>query len=490
MTSKDGTAIAYDRADHGPAVILIGGALVDRAENAPLARELADRFTAVNYDRRGRGASGDTLPYAFQRELEDLEALIDGVGGRAHVYGVSSGGALALEAAAAGLPIQRIAVYEVPYDVAPGGAQRHREYVDGLEELLAAGRRGDAVAHFMRLAGSSEEGIAGARNAPVWPELERIAYTLAYDAACLGTNEPPTARLERLAQPTLVMTGGARTRTPVGWEAASSPTRPTRSPQRSRTPSAGRSKARPTWSTPGRWRRSSSRSSGCDDPRVQGAPVHHSTVGSIVERSARRTPDRLALTFADRRWTYAELDRAIGARRRAPARRSGLDPGDRVAAFGNNSDAYLLLYLGCARAGLVHVPGQLQRDGRRAGLPADASPSRAAVFVDAALPRPSTRWPTGSARDAPRRAAARTACSAGRWTAGDRARGRRRGTTHDLVAAALHVGHDLAAQGRDAHPPRAGARVRVVRRGARPPPATTSRCTRCRSTTRRRCTCS
>jgi pimeloyl-ACP methyl ester carboxylesterase len=208
-TSKDGTSIAYERSGRGPAVILVGGATVDRSDNAPLATELAEHFTVYNYDRRGRGDSGDTLPYAVGREIEDIEALVAEAGGSAHLYGISSGGALALEAAAAGVPIDRLAVYEVPYDMSDDGPQRQREYASTLEKLLAEGRRGDAFALFMRLAGSSEEDIASARNLPIWPGLEAIAHTLAYDAACMGNGQPPTARLAKITQSTLVATGGA-----------------------------------------------------------------------------------------------------------------------------------------------------------------------------------------------------------------------------------------------------------------------------------------
>jgi pimeloyl-ACP methyl ester carboxylesterase len=137
VTSNDGTSIAYERSGSGPPVILVGGGLVDPAtgragrwENAPLARELAERFTVINYDRRGRGDSGDSLPYAVERELEDIEALIAAAGGPAHIYGVSSGGALAIEAAAAGIAIDRLAVYEVPYGVGDDASQRWREYLD------------------------------------------------------------------------------------------------------------------------------------------------------------------------------------------------------------------------------------------------------------------------------------------------------------------------------------------------------------------------
>jgi hypothetical protein len=206
-TSADGTAIAYERAGSGPAVILVGGGATDRSENAPLVPELAQRFTVFNYDRRGRGGSGDTLPYAVAREIEDIEALIAEAGGSVRLYGVSSGGALALEAAAAGAPVERIAVYEVPYNMADDWPLQWQAYRDELEALLAQDRRGDAFARFMRVAGTPEEVIESARNAPVWPQLEAIAPTLAYDAACLGTGRPPFDRLAGVTQPTLVITG-------------------------------------------------------------------------------------------------------------------------------------------------------------------------------------------------------------------------------------------------------------------------------------------
>jgi pimeloyl-ACP methyl ester carboxylesterase len=209
VTSKDGTSIAYERTGGGPAVILVGGATVDRSATAPLATELAEHFTVYNHDRRGRGDSGDTLPYTVEREIEDIEALIDEAGGSAHLYGESSGGALVLEAAATGLAIDKLAVYEVPYDMADDAPQRQREYVEQLEALIADGHRGDAFALFMRLAGSSEEMIEGARSSPMWPGLEAIAHTLAYDAACMGNSQPPTARLAKITRPTLVATGGA-----------------------------------------------------------------------------------------------------------------------------------------------------------------------------------------------------------------------------------------------------------------------------------------
>lgn len=214
VTSRDGTSIAYDRQGSGPAVILVGGALVDPAtgragrwENAPLATELANHFTVYNYDRRGREDSGDTLPYALDRELEDLQALIGVAGGSAHLYGVSSGGALALEAAAAGLPVGHLGVYEVPYPVDEETVRAWRQYVEDLERVLAQGDRGAAIELFMRVAGAGEH-IEAARQSPTWAGLEAVAHTLAYDAACVGDGPPSAARLAKVTQPTLVATGG------------------------------------------------------------------------------------------------------------------------------------------------------------------------------------------------------------------------------------------------------------------------------------------
>jgi predicted alpha/beta-hydrolase family hydrolase len=215
VTSRDGTPIAYDRKGSGPAVILVGGGLVDPAtgrggrwENAPLASELATRFAVYNYDRRGRADSGDTLPYAVEREIEDIDALIAEAGGSARLHGVSSGGALALEAAAAGLAIDKVSVYELPYLIGEEASRHWREYVAGLRTVLAQGRRGDAVELFMRVAGASEESIAGAKASPMWPCLEAVAHTLAYDAAVLGDDHPPARRLAEVTQPTLILTGG------------------------------------------------------------------------------------------------------------------------------------------------------------------------------------------------------------------------------------------------------------------------------------------
>lgn len=205
VISKDGTSIVYERQGTGPALVLVGGGLDDGSENARLVPALAEHFTVYNYARRGRAGSGDTAPYAVQREIEDLEALIAEAGPPVFVYGVSSGGMFALEAAAAGLPIDKLAVYEVPYDPAPDSAPSYDEYRQHLAAALAANQRGDAVALFMRLAGSSETDIESARQSPHWPTLETLALTLAYDAALYGP--PPADRLVRVTQPALIATG-------------------------------------------------------------------------------------------------------------------------------------------------------------------------------------------------------------------------------------------------------------------------------------------
>lgn len=209
VTSKDGTSIAYERTGSGPALILVGGGLDDGSENAPLAPELAESFTVINYARRGRGESGDTPPYAVERDIEDLDALIAEAGGTAHVFGASSGGALCLEAAAAESAIDRIAVWEVPYGMTEDWRQQWTAYLVEVGTAIDEGRRGDAAEAFLRLTGASEEDIAGIRSSEWWPGMEALAHTLVYDGACLGDGVVPTARLATIARPTLALTGTA-----------------------------------------------------------------------------------------------------------------------------------------------------------------------------------------------------------------------------------------------------------------------------------------
>jgi pimeloyl-ACP methyl ester carboxylesterase len=178
--------------------------------NAPLAALLAEQFTVFNYDRRGRGDSGDTLPYAVQREIEDLEAVIAAAGGSAAVYGTSSGAALALEAAASGLPITQLALWEPPYFVSDTYPRPPADTARTYTELVAAGRRGDAVEYFMaQVVGLPPEFVAFARTQPWWPAQEALAHTLAYDATIMGDYSLPVARVASVTTPTLVLTGGA-----------------------------------------------------------------------------------------------------------------------------------------------------------------------------------------------------------------------------------------------------------------------------------------
>jgi pimeloyl-ACP methyl ester carboxylesterase len=211
-TSTDGTTIAYDRLGQGPAVIMVDGALCARGSKQELAKILADGFTVYNYDRRGRGDSGDTRPYGVAREIEDIAAMIEAAGGSASLYGHSSGACLAFEAAAQlGDRVTRLAMYEAPYNDAPGVREPWATYIAQLTEALAAGRNGDAVALFMGFIGTSDEHVAGMRQAPFWPALEAIAPTLAYDhTGILGPDlAVPAARAARVPTPTLVMYGGA-----------------------------------------------------------------------------------------------------------------------------------------------------------------------------------------------------------------------------------------------------------------------------------------
>lgn len=209
-TSRDGTSLAYGVIGQGPTVILVSGAMSTGGTVAPLAQRLADRCTAVVYDRRGRGASGDTAPYEVDREVEDLAALIDAVGGEAALFGVSSGGALVLRAAASGLPVARAAVYEVPYaDHLAGGAAREATYKEQLGKALGEGRRGDAVELFLRLTGLGEEMIQRARESPMWAGMEAVAPSLAHDDAVMGDGLLPRDRLAAIGVPVLAVAGGA-----------------------------------------------------------------------------------------------------------------------------------------------------------------------------------------------------------------------------------------------------------------------------------------
>jgi pimeloyl-ACP methyl ester carboxylesterase len=189
--------------------------MCDRALMRPTAEELAKHFTVFNYDRRGRGDSGDTAPYAVEREIEDLGALVIEAGGQASVYGHSSGAGLVLHAAAHGLPIAKIVLHDPPY--APDGDEEarrsSREYGETLKAVLSEDRRGDAVELFMTMVGMPQEMVEGMRHTPRWTGLEAIAPTLAYDSEVMGDigrdGTIPVDQASRVTVPALVLTGGA-----------------------------------------------------------------------------------------------------------------------------------------------------------------------------------------------------------------------------------------------------------------------------------------
>jgi pimeloyl-ACP methyl ester carboxylesterase len=209
VTSKDGTTIAFDRTGKGSPVILVSGGSTDRMANAPLAELLASDFTVFNYDRRGRGPSGDTPPYGVEREVEDIDAVISAAGGSAFLYGTSSGAVLALDAAASGLAITKLALWEPPF-ILDENARPPADQVEQYDKMIAEGRRGDAVEYFMtKVVGLPPEFAAQARSAPFWKAQEDLAHTLAYDAIIMGDYSLPTERAAAVKAPTLVIAGAA-----------------------------------------------------------------------------------------------------------------------------------------------------------------------------------------------------------------------------------------------------------------------------------------
>jgi pimeloyl-ACP methyl ester carboxylesterase len=211
--SADGSLIAYEKSGSGPPLVLVDGALCHRTSgpSRPLAARLAGAFTVYTYDRRGRGESGDTAPYAPEREAEDLVAVIEAAGGHADVYGISSGAALALDAAAAGAGIRRLALYEAPFVVDATLAPLPEEWIPTLEAALAEGRRGAAVGQFMRRVGVPGPFIALMHVLPAWRKLCAVAHTLPYDFAVLGdtqTGNPlPAERWAAVSAPAAVLVG-------------------------------------------------------------------------------------------------------------------------------------------------------------------------------------------------------------------------------------------------------------------------------------------
>jgi len=210
VRSQDGTRIACERSGSGPPIIIVDGDLCSRAfgPSPKLAPLLAQHFTVITYDRRGRGASGDAPQYSAEREVEDIAALIQEAGGGVSLLGLSSGGALALEAAASGLSVDRVIAYEPPYvDVnGQGGGAAHEQR---LKQLLAEGDRGGAVKYFMKdMVGAPSAMVVMMRMMPwIWRKLQAVAHTLPYDAAVMSEFRIPLVRFATIRRPTLVMNG-------------------------------------------------------------------------------------------------------------------------------------------------------------------------------------------------------------------------------------------------------------------------------------------
>lgn len=217
--SKDGTRIAYDVTGNGATVVLVHGALgyKDVAWARKLANDLAGHFRVVSYDRRGCGGSSDTPPFSVDREIDDLDAVIRAVGDSPIVVGISSGAALALEAAARGVPIGRLVAFEAPYMVGEHRKAEHARYESEVRNLVARGDRDGALKLFMRTVGLPAVAVAVMRWMPFWKQLRPVAHTLPYDAAFMNGFELPSARLARVRVPTLVVGGG---KSPAALKAA------------------------------------------------------------------------------------------------------------------------------------------------------------------------------------------------------------------------------------------------------------------------------
>ncbi|WP_208647282.1 alpha/beta fold hydrolase [Corallococcus interemptor] len=217
VKSADGTSIAFETTGNGPPLILVGGAFCDRtapASGTPLADLLAQRFTVFSYDRRGRGDSGDTPPHALEREVEDLAALITAAGGSAAVFGNSSGGLLALDAAARGLSIPKLVVYEPPVILDVERARAFEGLAKQLDEAAAGNRRSEAVElYFTKVMQMPAPAVAQLRKAPMWAGLEHLAHTLSYDLLITARGPLLLEQMPAVRAATLVMEGGAS----PGW---------------------------------------------------------------------------------------------------------------------------------------------------------------------------------------------------------------------------------------------------------------------------------
>jgi pimeloyl-ACP methyl ester carboxylesterase len=205
--SKDGTTIAYDKKGEGPLLILVLGALNRRSQGKKLTELLSDQFTVISSDRRGRGDSTNTLPYATTKEVEDIEALINENGGSAFLYGHSSGCILALKAAQKlDDKVKGLALYELPYDADPIAQEKSESYSSELRQMLDANEHGKAVALFVKSVGVSDKQIAAMERLPMWKGLTAMAPTLAYDTIEL-MQQFPDMDIQNIDIKTLVMYG-------------------------------------------------------------------------------------------------------------------------------------------------------------------------------------------------------------------------------------------------------------------------------------------
>lgn len=210
VTSKDATKIAFEKRGTGPALIIVSGALSARSlfEGEPrlLVETLSKHFTVYIYDRRGRGESTDEQPYAVQREIDDLESLIDNAGGQAYLYGVSSGGALSLQATGklGAAKIPKLAIFEVPYGQAKQVFEKQKQ---GVNERIKNGKPGDAAAFFLSEIGTPREALEQMKSGPAWKTIEKIDFTLGYDYQVLGDGAIPGDVVKTISIPTLIMVG-------------------------------------------------------------------------------------------------------------------------------------------------------------------------------------------------------------------------------------------------------------------------------------------
>ncbi|HEX7153156.1 MAG TPA: alpha/beta hydrolase [Thermoanaerobaculia bacterium] len=209
-TSQDGTRIAFEKTGSGPALIIVSGALSHRGlwDHKAYTAKLAEHFTVYVYDRRGRGESTDVQPYAVDREIEDLAALVNDAGGSAYLYGVSSGAALALQAAAKLGPekVTKLAIYDVPYGQKPQDFATQKQRVN---EIVRTGKPGEAAEFFLSAIGTPPEALEGMKRSPQWDAMKRMDFTLNYDYAVLGDGAVPQDVVKTIRVSTLVMNGGA-----------------------------------------------------------------------------------------------------------------------------------------------------------------------------------------------------------------------------------------------------------------------------------------